>query len=152
MVARLLINFWKFWWELFLLQDYTITSVSQILVSFISNLVIMFMGLLTSGVTNFKFWGSNRPQMGGTWNISFSRDGGSKHCKMGGQCPPPPPQPPPQLHHCYWQQKYKAKSNWSKFWWRQWVSTSKLLNQLGVTAPIESLHNLIETHKSDKPE
>ena len=33
----------------------------------------------------------------------------------------------------------------------QWYRT-KLLNQLGVTAPIKSLHNLIETLKSDKPE
>ena len=32
------------------------------------------------------------------------------------------------------------------------VCRSKLLNQLGVTAPIESLHNLIETLKSDRPE
>ena len=31
------------------------------------------------------------------------------------------------------------------------VSSYRLLNQLGVTAPIESLHNLIETHKSDRP-
>ena len=28
----------------------------------------------------------------------------------------------------------------------------KLLNQLGVTAPIESLHYLIETLKSDRPD
>ena len=34
-----------------------------------------------------------------SWNISFSRDGGSKHCKMGGGNAPPP-QPPPQLRHC----------------------------------------------------
>ena len=32
------------------------------------------------------------------------------------------------------------------------VCRTKLLNQLGVTAPIESLHNLIETLKSDRPE
>ena len=32
------------------------------------------------------------------------------------------------------------------------VCKTKLLNQLGVTAPIESLHNLIETLKSDRPE
>ena len=31
------------------------------------------------------------------------------------------------------------------------VCRTKLLNQLGVTAPIESLHNLIETLKSDRP-
>ena len=46
MVARLLINFWKFWWELFLLQDYTITSVSQILVSFISNQITHIYGAI----------------------------------------------------------------------------------------------------------
>ena len=34
----------------------------------------------------------------------------------------------------------------------QWYAELKLLNQLGVTAPIESLHNLIETLKSDRPE
>ena len=32
------------------------------------------------------------------------------------------------------------------------VCRTKLLNQLGVTAPIESLHNLIEILKSDRPE
>ena len=32
------------------------------------------------------------------------------------------------------------------------VGRTNLLNQLGVTAPIESLHNLIETLKSDRPE
>ena len=31
------------------------------------------------------------------------------------------------------------------------VCRTKLLSQLGVTAPIESLHNLIETLKSDRP-
>ena len=31
------------------------------------------------------------------------------------------------------------------------VCRTKLLNQLGVTEPIESLHNLIETLKSDRP-
>ena len=31
------------------------------------------------------------------------------------------------------------------------VCKTKLLNQLGVTAPIESLHNLFETLKSDRP-
>ena len=32
------------------------------------------------------------------------------------------------------------------------VCRTKLTNQLGVTAPIESLYNLIETLKSDRPE
>ena len=32
------------------------------------------------------------------------------------------------------------------------VCRTKLLNQLGVTAPIESLQNLIETLKYDRPE
>ena len=32
------------------------------------------------------------------------------------------------------------------------VCRTKLLSQLGVTAPIESLHNLNETLKSDRPE
>ena len=32
------------------------------------------------------------------------------------------------------------------------VCKTKLLNQLGVAAPIESLHNLIETLKSDRSE
>ena len=32
------------------------------------------------------------------------------------------------------------------------VCRTKLLNQFGVTAPIESLHHLIETLKSDRPE
>ena len=32
------------------------------------------------------------------------------------------------------------------------VCRTKLLNQLRVTAPIENLHNLIETLKSDRPE
>ena len=32
------------------------------------------------------------------------------------------------------------------------ANSYRLLNQLGVTAPIESLHNLIETYKSDRPE
>ena len=31
------------------------------------------------------------------------------------------------------------------------VCRTKLLNQFGVTAPIESLQNLIETLKSDRP-
>ena len=31
------------------------------------------------------------------------------------------------------------------------VCRTKLLKQLGVTTPIESLHNLIETIKSDRP-
>ena len=47
--------------------------------------------------------------------------------------------------------KYKVKSYWSKED-GQMVWRTKLLNQLGVIAPFESLHNLIETLKSDRPE
>ena len=32
------------------------------------------------------------------------------------------------------------------------VCRTKLLNRLGLTTPIENLHNLIETLKSDRPE
>ena len=32
----------------------------------------------------------------------------------------------------------------------EWIT--KVLNQLGVTVPIESLYNLIEILKSDRPE
>ena len=41
--------------------------------------------------------------------------------------------------------KREAKSYWLKFWWKQWVTQS-----VGSKVPIDSLHNLIETFKSDR--